>query len=388
MAWLLTDLVATYGVIHYLRGLGPLAPAQAAPAVLVIVAIKGVSESTPRFLEALCNQQYPAYRLVLAVESTLDPAFALLGGLRDGRIQLDVVIAGEATKRAQKVHNLLAALCRLRDDDRIVVFADSDILPDARWLSQLVRPIATGEVGASTGYRWQLPTDRRWPTLAVAAADLSIATAARSWRWNVCWGGSTAIDRAALDRVDLPTLWDHAASDDLTLTQALRANGIRINQPIAVLVPSPVAHTWASLFSFAHRQYLLVRIYAPRHWVIAGWSLCVPTLAAATAIGAAMDGRRWTMGVLLASAVLLEVRMAVRRRIAERVLPLATHSAARATIGFAQWAWPLVHLIHCAAFLTSCAGRRFTWAGIDYRLHRKTVVVQRPRAGSLQIGNK
>lgn len=379
LAWMLTDAAATLGVIHYRRRLIPLAAAQESPPVVIVIAIKGAGESTPGFLKALCDQDYSAYRLVFAIESESDPAFALLERFRDElgtRISLQIVVAGMATQRAQKVHNLLAALRTLRPEDRIVVLADADILPDGRWLSQLVRPIARRESAASTGYRWQLPIDRRLPSLIVAAADMSIATAPRSRRWNVCWGGSMAVDRAALDQIDLQAIWDRAASDDLTLASALRSRGLRINAPVHVLVPSPVAHTWASLFSFSHRQYLMLRTYASWHWLLVGWTLFVPALAALTALSETANGHWWTLGVLLASAALLELRLSIRRQIADLLLPPAAKSTANATIAFARWAWPLIHLVNCAAFVVSGLGRSFTWAGIRYRVSGKRVSIR------------
>jgi cellulose synthase/poly-beta-1,6-N-acetylglucosamine synthase-like glycosyltransferase len=380
LAWLLTDIVSTYGVWHYRRHLTALDPAQATPRVAILTAIKGVSGTTPQFLDRLCQQQYPAYRLVFALESRSDPVLSLIEGIRQrltGRIEVEVVIAGQATQRAQKVHNLLAALGTLRDDDGIVVFADADILPDLRWLSLLIRPIANGEVAASSGYRWQLPTDRRWPSLIVAAVDLSIATAARSARWNLCWGGSIALDRSVLDQIDLPTIWNRAASDDLTLTMALRARGLKINAPLHVLVPSPVAYTWTSLFSFARRQYLLARTYASRHWLLAGWTLCLPALAAMVAASEIFAGRWRAASFILASIALLQIRLRIRRQIADLLLPDAAIATARITITFAQWAWPLIHLLHLGAFLTSVVGQRFSWAGIEYRLHGRTASVER-----------
>jgi cellulose synthase/poly-beta-1,6-N-acetylglucosamine synthase-like glycosyltransferase len=385
LAWLLTDLVATYGVWHYRRRLVPLAPAPDTPHVAILVAIKGVSASTPRFLEMLGQQRYPAYRLVFAVESRSDPALPLVEitqHQRAGTVAIDIVIAGHATQRAQKVHNLLAALATLRDEDRIVVYADADTLPEPEWLSQLIRPIANREVDASTGYRWQLPSDQRWPSLIVAAADMSIATSARSARYNLCWGGATAVDRGALDQLDLPSVWNRAASDDLTLSQALRSRGFKINAPLHVLVPSPVTHTWTSLFSFARRQYLMVRTYAPRHWVFAGWTLCVPALAASLAVEQVIDGRWLGASIILASLAMLQVRIRIRYQIAGLVLPKEAIATAKATIAFARWAWPLIHLVHLLAFLTSCVGQRFTWAGIAYRLDGKTVLVERRGNGA------
>jgi hypothetical protein len=215
----------------------------------------------------------------------------------------------------------------------------------------------------------------------VAAVDLSIATAARSARWNLCWGGSIALDRAALNQIDLRTVWNRAASDDLTLTVALRARGLKINAPLHVLVPTPVAHDWTSLFSFARRQYLLVRTYAPRHWLLAGWIVCLPAVAATIAAAEALSGRWWASSFILASFALLQVRLRIRRQIADRLLPRAAIAAGSLTFTFAQWAWPAIHLVHLVAFLTSLIGQRFTWAGIDYRLDGKTVSSVEHRAG-------
>jgi cellulose synthase/poly-beta-1,6-N-acetylglucosamine synthase-like glycosyltransferase len=380
LAWLLTDMLATYGVLHHRRAFVVPPPLSEVPRTVVLVAIKGVTPLTPMFLDALASQRYASYRLVFALESEADRACSLLTNLQrqlEGRLEVDIVIAGLSTCRAQKIHNLLAALRRLRAEDRVVVFADADILPPATWLSQLVRPVAVRESAASCGYRWQLPQDLRFPSLAVAAIDMSIATAARSRHWNLCWGGSVAIDREVLDRIDLFTVWDRAASDDLALSAALRERGLRMYVPPQVLVPSPMSHGWGSLFRFAHRQYLLTRVYAFRHWLLSAWLLGVPSLALLIGIRAVWSGARWPWGCIIASGVLLQLRLSARRSIARIVLEERQFAAASATVTFARWAWPLIHLTHLAAFATSAIGHRFTWAGVHYRLQGKAVTVER-----------
>jgi hypothetical protein len=95
------------------------------------------------------------------------------------------------------------------------------------------------------------------------------------------------------------------------------------------------------------------------------------------ALGEIFVGRWWASSFILLSIALLQVRLRIRRRIADLLLPQAAIAAARSTITFAQWAWPLIHLVHLGAFLASLVGQRFTWAGIDYRLHGRTVSVER-----------
>jgi ceramide glucosyltransferase len=371
LAWLLTDVLATYGVWHHRRAFVPVDAPIAGPRAAVLIAIKGVSATTASFLRALRSQHYRDYRLIFAVESQDDDAFAVLMQFKRelaGDRDIQVVVAGSAAGRVQKVHNLLAAMRLLEADDRIVVFADADIVPVETWLSQLIHPVAIGDTAASTGYRWQLPSQRSWPSLILAAADMSVATVARSRRWNLCWGGSVALDRGALECLDLPREWARAGSDDLSLTRALRAKGLRIYVPPFVLVPSPVSSDWTALFSFMHRQYLLIRVYAPRHWLLAAWTLAIPALGAASAIGLLLQGNWWTLAVVSASLLMLQVRLSVRRSIARCVLPPADIALALATVKFARWAWPLVHLIHTMAFASSACGRRFSWAEMRYEL--------------------
>jgi hypothetical protein len=124
----------------------------------------------------------------------------------------------------------------------------------------------------------------------------------------------------------------------------------------------------------------MVRTYAPRHWLLAGWTLCLPALGATIAAGEILTGRWWVSCFILASIALLQIRLRIRRQIADLLLPHPAIAAARITITFAQWAWPLIHLVHLGAFLTSVVGRRFSWAGIDYRLQGRTVSVE-PRTG-------
>jgi hypothetical protein len=104
-------------------------------------------------------------------------------------------------------------------------------------------------------------------------------------------------------------------------------------------------------------------------------ALCIPMVGAGAALLSLAFVNRFSASALVASIAMLQLRLRIRSRIASRVLPAEAHSIARTTILFATWAWPLIHLVHCAAFLCSCLGRRFTWAGIGYRLDGRNVLV-------------
>jgi hypothetical protein len=119
----------------------------------------------------------------------------------------------------------------------------------------------------------------------------------------------------------------------------------------------------------------MLRTYAPGYWVFGGIVLGIPAVGAAGALMLLAQGSWIGASVLLASVAMLQLRLQIRRRIAERVLPREAQSSARRTIAFSSWAWPMIHFVHCSAFLSSCFGRRFTWAGIRYQLDGRNVLI-------------
>jgi hypothetical protein len=105
--------------------------------------------------------------------------------------------------------------------------------------------------------------------------------------------------------------------------------------------------------------------------------LCIPVLGVAIAIGLLLQRQWWALAFLASSAALLQLRLLIRRSIAGLVLSGPDLAIATATVKFARWSWPLIHLVHVATFLSSGFGRRFSWAGIHYRLTGREVQVQK-----------
>src|SRR5947209_19465116 len=119
--WLAIMVCTTLIVWRYTWGLPLTEIPTSAPRVAMIVPIKGASAATEAFLQALRHQDYPAYRIIAAVESEDDPAFQLLK--RHQQVPgaaIEICVAGLAYRSGQKIHNLLAALDRLGPADEIV----------------------------------------------------------------------------------------------------------------------------------------------------------------------------------------------------------------------------------------------------------------------------
>lgn len=380
--------------------LGPFTP----PAV-VIVPVKGADPHFAEHVHALTRQDYPSYRMIFVVESERDPAHAALQGLRaDVAHEMDVLVAGRADRGGQKVHNQLCGLRSLRDSDEVIVFADADAVPHDRWLSYLVEPLRRERIGATTGYRWFVPTSdvankdpretrnekrETSPSLAsllVSVLNASIATLLGPPRRNHAWGGSMAITRRMARDAELLEHWDGALSDDYQLSRAVRAAGKVIVFLPQCLVVSPARFTWRSMLEFGRRQYVITRVHAPLLWVAALVVTALYTAGWLSVLVAAMfqtPGWPWGFAAWAVVYALDLLRAAQRRRAVGNLLGEAVAQQLRPVWRLERWATPLWLGLHLFIVLTSAFGRRITWAGITYDMRaRQDVRILRKNATS------
>jgi cellulose synthase/poly-beta-1,6-N-acetylglucosamine synthase-like glycosyltransferase len=253
--------------------LNPSAPAPNPPAVTIILPIKDVENDTPANLRALLNLAYPRLRFIFALESELDPAHHLLQQLLQSlpKNKAQIVIAGQATARGQKIHNQLAAIDQTTPSDEILLFVDADAKPNDAWLPALVNPLLDPAVGATTGYRLYVP-DSPKPSVAsiqVSIINASIAALLGPPHRNLAWGGSMAITRKNFFDLGIYDAWQHALSDDYVLSlQIKRVHKKLIRFSHSCFVPSSADFTWKSFFEFAARQYKITKVCAPSIWFI------------------------------------------------------------------------------------------------------------------------
>ncbi len=251
------------------------------PPAAVIVPFKGIDPGLQENLRHLCEQFYPQYRLVLVVESEDDPAYPVLRRAVEQctHAQVDLLVAGRAPgQQGQKVHNQLAAIAHLEachSEEEVWVFADSDARLEPNWLGQLVGPLGEAPTGVTTGYRWLVPRAREGedrPTIwAVRASVMNSTVACFAGRnaFNLAWGGSMALRRETAIAGDLKQVLAGSINDDYPVTLMVRRLGLRVYFVPHCVVASPVTFTFRELANFAHRQWLLTRIYAPRLLAIA-----------------------------------------------------------------------------------------------------------------------
>lgn len=343
------------------------------PNVGLIVPCKGLDQGFSENIQALLDQDYPNFKIFFVTTDSNDPAYAALERLvLNSSVPIELVTAGLAKDRGQKVHNLIKAVQRADADIEVFVFADSDGRPHKTWLKDLVAPLAEERVGVSTGYRWYLPRSGFW-SLIQSVWNAGIVTLLGDHPRNFAWGGSMAIRRSTFERAHVFEHWDRAVSDDYAMTHAIKKAGYLVRFVPQCLVLTVESCDFRTLLEWAARQIIITKIYWPRLWKLAAISQIVFNLVlfwgvALVSVQLVEGGAFIVPTVLLLTIVALSVGKGTLRFISVRKI-LKVHAKEITRYG---WGYgllvPVVSWLTLYALLKSATTNRITWRGITYEI--------------------
>jgi cellulose synthase/poly-beta-1,6-N-acetylglucosamine synthase-like glycosyltransferase len=363
-------------------------PAPRQDATALIVAAKGFDlKATPAFFDTLFTQDYPDYRVIICFETWQDPVACWLAEQFDlnpdtpvwhhpeagaNLRSVTLVGAGTTTNEGQKVHNQRAAFDLLEDGDRIVAFADADILCSHDWLTRLVAPLNHGTHPISTTYRWLVPQRPTSANQFASVINASIATQGGSEHTNVLWGGSMALTRHVFDTLQVPELLRGALNDDLRLSKAARTAGFTIAFVRSIILPTDIDFTWKTFLEFAKRQYTQVKIFSPILYTGVNLLLGLYLVGFLSVIGAIIYGYFPAWIPLAAAYVIDQVRAIARQQV---ILSLFPSDVIRRRLFSLSWLehmlTPVWMLLHWAIVASTWTQRHIVWAGIHYEIISK-----------------
>jgi len=352
------------------------------PFVSVIVPCRGIDDGLDENIASVFSQDYPAYEVIFVVDDVADPSLTIITRyLEISRAKL--VVAPKATKNSQKVKNLCEAVSHIAQESKALVLADSDARASVEWLRSIIAPLQNDAVGASTGYRWFIPTK---PTLASELRSVWNASVASSLgadrTRNFCWGGSMAIRRNVFEQLDIRERWANVVSDDFAVTVAMRAGRFDIVFVPHALNASVDDCTFAEMLEFTTRQMKITRVYSPRLWLAAllgsavfcgvtiatilillttkpTASLFIAAVATLVLVSAFSIGKSW----LRHDAVRIALRQHDERLRRQQVLQAVL--------------WPLAPFIFLFNSIAAAFSRRIRWREITYELKSRdeTVII-------------
>ena len=374
------------------------------PTAALIVPFKGVEPALQNNLQSLFTQDYPDYRILLIVEDESDPAYPLL---QDAISQhpdrkADIVFAGVAgPNEGQKVHNLLAAIQKLQQDnggEEVWVFADSDAIPGPHWMGELVGPLWQERTAVTTGFRWLIPQPHHEtappPPNAESERSEGSGISARTTFWSKiasilnssttglirrdafthAWGGSMAMRVSTALEADLPARWRGAISDDYQVTRMCRELERRVYFVPECLVASPIDYDLKGLCNFAYRQYVITRIHAPLVFVAAVFINALYFMGLASAVTILLrhptrDHINFAVGVFLVVFIANQVRASYRRSTVRATLGEDVADQLKSTFTLERWATPIWLGINLLLLLRATVGKTIAWRNIRYRIN-------------------
>ncbi|MBD3315810.1 MAG: glycosyltransferase [Chitinivibrionales bacterium] len=265
------------------------------PRCTVVIPCKGVVRGLRENLASFLKLDYPDYEVIFAVECRDDEAVPIIEGLVATSDRARLVVAGLSSSCAQKNYNMLAAI-KQANNPEVYVFADADIGPEPHWLQELVLPLSSQKVTATTGFRWQYSANGKlgeqihsymnnmiyvFFSIACYAAGVGL------------WGGSMAIRRKDFEELGVAKRWGETVVDDISLSQLTMKHSRK-----TILVPSCVVSTDDALPSvrlgtrWLERQAMFLKAYHTGTWALL-------VSAVAVCLGLVL----WLPGALLVSGI-------------------------------------------------------------------------------------
>jgi ceramide glucosyltransferase len=348
-----------------------------APVAAVICPCKGNEAGLEENLAALTKFDYPNYEIYFSVASSADAAMNIIERVKAASPHaVHVVIAGPAEDCSEKVCNLRRAVESLGTNAEVLVFTDSDVRHTRGWLQKLIAPLQDPRIGATTGYRWIIPSGAGSGGFASAMAsawNASVATLLGRPGENFCWGGGTAIRRRTFEDAQVLDYWNGALSDDLAMTRALENARLPIVFCAECLAATLHPWTGSSLIEFTNRQILITRIYATKRWAMGaaahlGYSLTL-IYAAVVIVAQMISGDPWMQLALIAFVIPLLAAMkgALRTVAVEELMPQW-----KGPLKKSNWVWmtlaPVVPFLFSWNFIASLLTKRIRWRGVRYEL--------------------
>ena len=350
------------------------------PCTVLIVPCKGVDSDFEKNIASFFSQDYENFLLWFVLADSSDPAYEKLNLLKSRLSQstkakdVRILISGNAQSSGQKVHNLLYCYHQLPPNVEVMAFADSDACIQPNWLSHIVYPLRNYRYGAAGGYRWFVPKKNNLASLALSSINAKVAQLLGKSPFNQAWGGSMAIRVDTFRKIGLDKIWQTAASDDLSLTCAVKKDKLRLAFVPACLVASYESCSWPQLFEFARRQFLITRVYAPAVWSFALFGTLYSILGLWAGLALAIyayvsSANHFALyaavpATFLASQILRAVlRQSMISKLLKEDWPKLKPAAAADILASGLWTILLFFLIVSSAF-----GRTIVWRGIKYRL--------------------
>jgi ceramide glucosyltransferase len=349
--------IATYTVLEFFSHPIELDVAFSPP-LSVLKPLCGLEDNTYKNLASFCQQDYPSYQIIFAVQDRQDPCLATVKQLIHDFPELDLrlVVNNRTIGANLKVSNLDNAIAEAQHD--ILVLADSDILVGPDYLRRIIQPLHNSNVGVVTCMYRSLPQGQiaAFEALSTATEFLpSVLVARKLEGMTFALGATVVIRKAVLEAIGGFSAVANYLEDDFCLGNMPAQTGYEV-----VLSDYVVGHVMSSnsIAELIHHQTRWARgTRFARPWGYIGLVFTHGTVSSLLF---------WltTGGSMLGWAV-LSITWSVRLALAWIMGAKYLHDPATQQ---GLWLVPLRDLISFALWCYSFIGNTVEWRGRRLRL--------------------
>src|SRR6266571_3720435 len=338
-----------------------------APPVSLLKPVRGVDFGSYENFASFCQQDYPDYEILFAVNDDQDPAVPLIQRIveefQDRRIRL---LVGAEHLGANRKVNKLARLAR-EARHAVLVLTDGDVRVGPMYLREVVAPLADRKIGAVTSFYRAIAEKSLWTELEAvgASSDFFAGVLMAGWMEGIHFalGASIATTKEWLGEIEA---FADALADDYEVGRRIaKAGGEVVLSHEAVWTIYP-AQTLGSFWDHQVRWARTVRLCRPLSYVgllfTQGlpWALLVAIVAPA----------KWIAGVYIVAYLILRFAMAwtvgiwgVRDEVLRRKV----------------WLVPLCDAIHFVVWPASFGSNHIRWGNVEYVIRKGRMVPIRGR---------
>jgi len=275
-------------------------PADFTPKCSIFIPCKGLPNDFEANIEQFFKLSYPDYNLYFAVESETDKAVAVIRDKIAKHQKGTLVVSERTTSCGQKNLNLVRAVessdqSANGDYPHILVFADSDVAPEANWLDAMISPFQNDKITATTGFRWLFPRKGEKGGLVHCFQNYILFVlfvfAAKVFNSGL-WGGSMAIRKKDYDDLGVRERWLETSVDDLSLSEILVKQKKKIHFSLdAIIDTDDTINDYSKAGKWYLRQVQYLKYHAKPLWISAFlMSLAALLMYAAIAVIVAFSG--------------------------------------------------------------------------------------------------
>lgn len=345
------------------------------PHVGVILALRGADPFLEKSLRGLMSLEYPSHEIRIIVDSAVDPAFAVVDRVhRDiaaENVAVEILIVDQATS-SLKNSALIQGIKGCSDRCEAYAWLDSDTVPHAGWLNDLIAPLHSKNVGATCGIRWYSP-----PTTTLANYVRHIwntAAVNQMVAFEIGWGGAFAIRKSLYQEAGLESKWSRALVEDTLASNEILLRGRHVKFVANCTMSNPESASMGWCVKFVTRQLQGLRYYHN------AWSsVCLfGMFSGAALVGSAvtvplalMNHDYLSAGISATSLIVFGTVAGWLMQRSERCVNTHLGLGAVGTCSHPLMlivAAPLTQVVHFIALIRVSVLSHVTWRGIHYHI--------------------